>query len=98
MTIPLMILAFLSLTGGWVAAPALWGGKDYFADFLSPVFGAGEAAGGEASASLEHILSLVAVIAATAGLLVAWQMYKKKVRARHIGRAPQAALQQILRG
>ncbi len=80
MTIPLMILAFLSLTGGWVAAPALWGGKDYFAEFLSPVFGAGEAAGGEASASLEHILSLVAVIAATAGLLVAWQMYKKNVQ------------------
>ena len=80
MTVPLMILAFLSLTGGWVAAPALWGGKDYFAEFLSPVFGAGEAAGGEASASLEHILSLVAVIAATAGLLVAWQMYKKNVQ------------------
>ena len=80
MTVPLMILAFLSLTGGWVAAPALWGGKDYFAEFLSPVFGAGEAAGGEASASLEHILSLVAVIAATAGLLVAWRMYKKNVQ------------------
>jgi NADH-quinone oxidoreductase subunit L len=78
MTAPLMILAFLSLTGGWVAAPALWGGKDYFAEFLSPVFGVGEG-GGEASASLEHILSLVAVVAATAGLVVAWQMYKKKV-------------------
>ena len=80
MTVPLMILAFLSLTGGWVAAPALWGGKDYFSEFLSPVFGAGEAAGGEASASLEHWLSIVAVIAATAGLLVAWQMYKKNVQ------------------
>jgi NADH-quinone oxidoreductase subunit L len=79
MTVPLMILAFLSLTGGWFAAPALWGGKDYFAEFLSPVFGAAEGAGGEAAASLEHILSLVAVLAATAGLVVAWQMYKKKV-------------------
>jgi NADH-quinone oxidoreductase subunit L len=80
MTVPLMILAFLSLTGGWVAAPALWGGKDYFSEFLSPVFGAGEAVGREASASLEHWLSIVAVIAATAGLLVAWQMYKKNVQ------------------
>jgi NADH-quinone oxidoreductase subunit L len=80
MTIPLMILAFLSLTGGWFAAPELWGGKDYFAEFLSPVFGAGEAAAGEVSASLEHILSGVAVVAAAAGLLVAWRMYTGKVK------------------
>jgi len=79
MTGPLMILAFLSLTGGWFALPALFGGKDYFAEFLSPVFGAAEAGGGEAAQSLEHILSIVAVVAATAGLLVAWRMYSKKV-------------------
>jgi len=79
MTGPLMILAFLSLTGGWFALPALLGGKDYFAEFLSPVFGAAEAGGGEAAQSLEHILSIVAVVAATAGLLVAWRMYSKKV-------------------
>jgi NADH-quinone oxidoreductase subunit L len=80
MTGPLMILAFLSLTGGWFALPALFGGKDYFAEFLSPVFGAAEAGGGEAAQSLEHILSIVAVVAATAGLLVAWRMYSKKVK------------------
>jgi NADH-quinone oxidoreductase subunit L len=80
MTVPLMILAVLSLVGGWVAAPALWGGKDYFAEFLSPVFGTGEAAGGaEATASLEHILSGVAVVAAALGLAVAMWMYNKKV-------------------
>jgi NADH-quinone oxidoreductase subunit L len=76
MTVPLMVLAFLSLTGGWFALPALFGGKDYFAEFLSPVFGAAEAAGTE-SASLEHTLSLVAVAAATIGLIVAWRMYAK---------------------
>jgi NADH-quinone oxidoreductase subunit L len=80
MTGPLMILAFLSLTGGWFALPALLGGKDYFAEFLSPVFGAAEAGGGEAAQSLEHILSIVAVVAATAGLLVAWRMYSKQVK------------------
>jgi NADH-quinone oxidoreductase subunit L len=79
MTIPLMILAFLSLTGGWVALPALFGGKDYFADFLSPVLSA-EAAGGEMPASLEHTLSIVAVVAATVGLIVAWRMYAKDVK------------------
>jgi NADH-quinone oxidoreductase subunit L len=80
MTGPLMILAFLSLTGGWFALPAFFGGKDYFAEFLSPVFGAAEAGGGEAAQSLEHILSIVAVVAATAGLLVAWRMYSKQVQ------------------
>jgi NADH-quinone oxidoreductase subunit L len=79
MTIPLMILAFLSLTGGWFAFPTLWGGKDYFADFLSPVLGAAESPVGEA-ASLEHILSFVAVVAALAGLVVAWRMYAKNVK------------------
>jgi NADH-quinone oxidoreductase subunit L len=90
MTVPLMILAFLSLTGGWFALPALFGGKDYFAEFLSPVFGAREA-GGEASVSLEHTLSVVAVVAATAGLLVAWRMYSAKVK-----RGPSTGLHQIL--
>ena len=79
MTGPLIILALLSLTGGWFAAPALWGGKDYFSEFLSPVFGAAEA-GGEASTSLEHWLSVVAVVAAAAGLAVAIWMYSKKVQ------------------
>jgi NADH-quinone oxidoreductase subunit L len=80
MTIPLMILALLSLTGGWFALPALFGGKDYFAEFLAPVFGLAEAAGGDAAQSLEHILSLVAVVAATAGLIVAWRMYAVNVK------------------
>jgi len=80
MTVPLMILAFLSLTGGWFALPALFGGKDYFAEFLSPVFGSAEGAGEAMPASLEHILSVVAVVAATAGLLVAWRMYRGKVK------------------
>ena len=80
MTVPLMILALLSLTGGWFALPALFGGKDYFAEFLSPVFGSGQEGGGEAAASLEHALSIVAVVAAAAGLIVAWRMYSKKVK------------------
>jgi NADH-quinone oxidoreductase subunit L len=80
MTVPLIILVFLSLTGGWFALPALFGGKDYFADFLAPAFGTVEAAGGEAASSLEHTLSIVAVIAAGLGLAVAWRMYAKDVK------------------
>src|SRR5260370_14187189 len=38
MLVPLMILAVLSIIGGWMAAPAFWGGPDYFAKFLVPNF------------------------------------------------------------
>jgi NADH-quinone oxidoreductase subunit L len=79
MTVPLMILALLSLVGGWFALPSFWGGKNYFADFLAPIFGADEVAGAEAATAhqLELILSGVAVAAALLGLIVAWRMYGK---------------------
>jgi NADH-quinone oxidoreductase subunit L len=84
MTVPLMILAFFSIFGGWFAAPHLVGGTDYFEKFLSPVFSAGtngvaapESA--EASATLGmqlvHALTGLPVIVAVLGLLVAWWMY-----------------------
>ena len=40
MTVPLMLLAFFSIFGGWFAAPHLMGGTDYFEKFLHPVFAA----------------------------------------------------------
>ena len=80
MTVPLMILALLSVIGGWLALPALWGGKNYFAEFLQPVMGSPEAAEGGGTHTLEIILTLVAVGAATAGLIAAWRMYGKGAR------------------
>jgi NADH-quinone oxidoreductase subunit L len=38
MTVPLIILAILSVCGGWVAAPHLVGGTDHFEKLLHPVF------------------------------------------------------------
>ena len=38
MLVPLVILAVLSMIGGWQAAPALWGGEDHFEKYLAPVF------------------------------------------------------------
>jgi len=53
MTVPLMILAFLSIVGGWFAAPHLLGKTDYFEAFLHPVFSAyGVPPGIEQGASL----------------------------------------------
>ncbi|MBZ5541702.1 MAG: NADH-quinone oxidoreductase subunit L [Acidobacteriia bacterium] len=85
--VPLVILAVLSIAGGWMAAPAFWGGPDHFAAFLAPVFGAGgaeaaaEAAGPAAEAagrSLELTMAGVAVFTALAGFLVAFWMYIRK--------------------
>jgi NADH-quinone oxidoreductase subunit L len=53
MTVPLMILAFCSIFGGWFAAPHLMGGTDYFEAFLHPVFSSyGIQSGIEQGASL----------------------------------------------
>jgi NADH-quinone oxidoreductase subunit L len=79
MLVPLMILAVLSLVGGWMAAPAFWGQPDYFTKFLEPVFAtgtAGEATATEAAAhALETPLAIVAVITALVGLGIAFWLY-----------------------
>jgi NADH-quinone oxidoreductase subunit L len=82
MLVPLIILALLSLIGGWVAAPAFWGGPDYFAKFLEPAFAQGSVAGAEAAEAtaraLETPLAIVAVITATLGLLLAFWLYLRQ--------------------
>src|ERR1700686_337067 len=82
MLVPLMILALLSIIGGWMAAPAFWGAPDYFAKFLEPVFaqgGAGNAEAAEATAhALETPLAIVAVVTALLGFVVAFWLYLKQ--------------------
>src|SRR5258705_26561 len=82
MLIPLVILALLSIIGGWVAAPAFWGAPDYFAKFLEPVFaqgGVGNAEAAEATAhALETPLAVVAVITALLGFAIAFWLYLKQ--------------------
>jgi NADH-quinone oxidoreductase subunit L len=78
---PLVILAVLSIIGGWLAAPALWGGPDYFTSFLSPVFAspqAAEAVNEAAAHQLELILAVVAVASALIGLGVAFWLYLRQ--------------------
>ncbi|HXL21919.1 MAG TPA: NADH-quinone oxidoreductase subunit L [Candidatus Dormibacteraeota bacterium] len=78
---PLVTLALLSIIGGWLAAPALWGGPDYFSNFLAPVFGAPEAATAiseVAAHQIELILAGVAVVSALLGLAVAFWLYLKQ--------------------
>jgi NADH-quinone oxidoreductase subunit L len=88
MTVPLILLAILSTVGGWVAAPHLVGGTDYFEKFLHPVFSAYAPASAiinesaaevseSAGTTLLHALTGWPVIIALLGLLVAWWFYIK---------------------
>jgi len=78
---PLVILAVLSIFGGWFALPSFFGGADSFANFLAPVFAArGEVEGlSEAAAhTLELTLAGVAVLTATVGFFIAFWLYLKQ--------------------
>jgi NADH:ubiquinone oxidoreductase subunit 5 (subunit L)/multisubunit Na+/H+ antiporter MnhA subunit len=41
MTVPLMVLAFLSVVGGYVGIPHVLGGANHIHEFLAPVVGGG---------------------------------------------------------
>jgi NADH-quinone oxidoreductase subunit L len=65
---PLVILALLSIGGGWI-------GAGHFGEFLSPVLGTKTEEAG--SHSLELILGVVAVATALVGWLIAHSLYRK---------------------
>jgi len=79
MLVPLVVLAVLSLGGGWMAAPGLFGGTNYFEEFLRPVFEHAEQIRSQIPANgtheTEHMLMAVAITGALLGFLVAWWMY-----------------------
>jgi NADH-quinone oxidoreductase subunit L len=83
MTVPLIVLAVLSVCGGWMAAPQLAGGVNHFEQFLAPIFASGAApvaAAPEASAGGTEILRALfgaPVIAGLLGFLLAWWLYIK---------------------
>jgi NADH-quinone oxidoreductase subunit L len=86
MTLPLIVLAILSVVGGWVGLPAVFGeNANVFARFLAPVLPGLK--GVEEHAALPHAtewaLMAVSVLVAAAGLLLAWSWY-----ARGEGRTP----------
>jgi len=74
MTMPLIILAGLSAVGGWVGLPAGWLWGNRFEAFLQPVLGGAHAAGHLTEAT-ELVLMGVSVLAAFAGLGLAYVFY-----------------------
>jgi NADH-quinone oxidoreductase subunit L len=70
MLVPLVILALLSLCGGWI-------GIQRFAAFLAPSVGAPSTAPA-GNDSLEFLLSVLAVAVALIGWFIAYQLYLRK--------------------
>jgi NADH-quinone oxidoreductase subunit L len=93
MTVPLVVLATLSVVGGWVGIPIIRGG-DRIGEFLAPVIlplqGAAAHAA-EAHVSTEILLMGASVAAAAIGLFLAFSWYAKgggEVPARLAARFP----------
>ncbi|PYT73926.1 MAG: NADH-quinone oxidoreductase subunit L [Acidobacteria bacterium] len=82
MTIPLMILAVLSVVGGWIGWPASLFGSNQFEKFLEPVMssaGATESAKAvQESSTTEYFLMLASIAIAVAGIWVAYEFYRTK--------------------
>jgi NADH-quinone oxidoreductase subunit L len=100
MTVPLVILAALSVAGGWIGIPAVmsgWaGGGDWNAfhhwlePAVTPVGGHGEVAAHapeHAAAGIEAALIALAIAVATAGILAALAIYRKAGLAERLARA-----------
>ena len=86
---PLVVLAGLSIVGGWVGLPAVLGeNANRFEAFLKPIFQPIAQAHGAAHEALplesEWLLMGVSVAVAAAGILLSWSWYAKSA-----GRTPQ---------
>jgi len=80
MTVPLMILAFLSVVGGFIGFP-LVEGWNKFSEFLAPVFVQGAPAeAAHHAVSFEVAMMLVSMAIAGLGILLAYKMYIKDPR------------------
>jgi NADH-quinone oxidoreductase subunit L len=74
MTIPLIILAGLSVIGGYIGLPEAMGGRNWFRSFLSSVI---EEESHPISHSTEYLLMGISVISALIGIYIAWLFYIK---------------------
>ena len=77
---PLVLLAVLSVAGGWMGIPHALGGGDQFAHFLEPVLSTASAPAPEPASgqSKELIFSVVSVVVALIGWFLADLLYRQK--------------------
>lgn len=78
MTIPLVVLAILSVVGGFIGVPEVLGGHHWLAQFLSPVLVYTKAVSGEGVVldhATEYLLMGISVGAAVISIAVAYVIY-----------------------
>ena len=82
MTVPLMILGVLSVIGGYVGMPALFGATNYFEHWLEPVTAKGSElisetahASGGGNAGMEMTLMFLTVVLVIGAILLARHLY-----------------------
>ena len=77
MTFPLIILAVLSIIGGYVGIPHSLGGLNRFEGFLSPVFESDPSHTHLAThaMSTEYLLMIISIVIVIIGILVAYRFY-----------------------
>ncbi len=78
MLVPLVVLAVLSLIGGWIGIPVAMHGHDEIGHFLEPLLGSVTHTAGAENSSLELILAGVSMLVAIAGWLTAHVLYYAK--------------------
>jgi NADH-quinone oxidoreductase subunit L len=80
MTIPLMVLGFLSVIGGYIGMPHALGGANAIVGYLSPVF-SGLPHEVEPPLGMEYLLMVTAVIVAVLGISLAYFFYLRSPQA-----------------
>lgn len=83
MTVPLMVLAFLSVVGGYIGLPAIFSGEggNLFESWLAPIFTSAERkleVYGSHTHSEEFLLMFVSVAAALGSIYFAYYVYTKR--------------------
>ncbi len=77
MTVPLIILAVLSITGGWIGIPEVLHGNNFVVSFLAPVITA-PSVPHEVAHSTEYILMAISTLAVIGAIAVAFVLFVKK--------------------
>jgi NADH-quinone oxidoreductase subunit L len=80
MTTPLIILAALSIVGGWIGIPHALGGGAWFEKFLEPVMAhGGHDAAVNHNAALEYGLMAITIVLVALSIYLAYYLYQKNI-------------------